>query len=339
LDSLAADGIMRWLRVSVITILSALGMTDLSYGFDAQGHRGARGLAPENTLAGFARALSVGVDTLELDVGVSRDGVVVVSHNPRLEPDVTRDEHGNWLDETGPAIHALTLAELKTFDVGRLKPGTPYQGEFPEQAAADGARIPTLIEVLDLIRRSGNDRVRLNIETKLRPMEPDLTLSPQDFMSALLGVLHERGFDGRFTIQSFDWRTLRESQRQAKGVPTSYLTVRQVWFDTMELDQPGPSPWTDGYDIDDFGGSIPDMIKAAGGTFWSSYFREITPGDVERAHELGLQIKVWTVNEPGDMETMIDMGVDGIITDYPDRLRRVLEKLGMALPTPTPVAP
>ena len=314
-------------------------MTDLTYGFDSQGHRGARGLAPENTLTAFARALSIGVTTVELDVGVTRDGVIVVSHNPRLEPDVTRDENGNWLQQTGPAIHSLTLAELKTFDVGRLKPGTIYHSQYPGQAAVDGARIPALVEVLDLIRRSGNEQVRLNIETKLRPMEPDLTLSPEDFIAALLGVLGDQGFGGRFTIQSFDWRTLRATQRQDAGVPTSYLTVRQGWFDTMEMDQPGPSPWTGGYDIDDFDGSIPDMISKAGGSIWSSYYREISPGDVQRAHELGLQLKVWTVNEPDDMEALIAIGVDGIITDYPDRLRRVLQKLGMALPVPTPVAP
>ena len=105
------------------------------------------------------------------------------------------------------------------------------------------------------------------------------------------------------------------------------------------MGEPGPSPWTAGFDIDGFGGSIPDMVKAAGGKIWSSYYQEISPGDVKRAHDLGLELKVWTVNDTDAMEALINMGVDGIITDYPDRLRQVLEKLGMPVPVPTPVSP
>ncbi len=314
-------------------------MTDLAYGFESQGHRGARGLSPENTLFSFARALSIGVNTLEMDVGTTRDGVIVVIHNSRLDADATRDENGNWLDQAGPAIRSLTLKALRTFDVGRLKPGTRYQRRFPEQAGVDGARIPTLDEVLDLIRRSGNGRVRLNIETKLRPAEPELSLNPEDFVSKLLETIRDRGFLGRITIQSFDWRTLRATQRQAPDVPTSYLTVQQDWYDNIGAGKPGPSPWTAGYDIDDFGGSVPDMVKTAGGKIWSPYFLEISAGDVKRAHDLGLEVIVWTVNDPDRMRALIDMGVDGVITDYPNRLRQVLEKLGLPLPMPTPVSP
>src|SRR6058998_2578344 len=118
--------------------------------FDLQGHRGARGLAPENTLAAFSRALGLGVTTLELDTGVTRDGAVVVSHDERLNPDFTRDAAGRWIDAPGPALFALSLVEVRRYDVGRLRPGTPYAARLPEQEPADGQRVPTLDEVFAL---------------------------------------------------------------------------------------------------------------------------------------------------------------------------------------------
>ncbi len=332
-------GNVRWSMSSATTTMAVLGMTDLAHGFDSQGHRGARGLSPENTLVSFARALSIGVTTLELDVGATRDGAIVVTHNPRLEPDATRDKNGNWLDETATAIRSLTLKELQTFDVGRLKPGTRYKARFPHQVAVDGTRIPTLVEVLQLVRRSGNEHVRLNIETKLRPVEPELFMGPADFIAALLGILRGHDFMERVSIQSFDWRTLQEMQRRAPNVPTSYLTVQQDWFDNIRMSVPGSSPWTAGYDIDTFAGSIPHMVKAAGGRIWSLHHREVSADSVKQAHDLGLEVKVWTVNDADRMEVLIRMGVDGIITDYPDRLRQVLEKLGMPTPMQTPVSP
>src|SRR5215831_2778600 len=133
-------------------VLAAVSLMRLSSAdaFDLQGHRGARGLAPENTLEAFATALKIGVTTLELDLGVSKDGVVVVSHDRVLNPDHTRGPDGEFLSGPGPRIHDLTLAELQTYDVGRLKPGTAYAAAFPQQRAVDGARIPTLSEVFSL---------------------------------------------------------------------------------------------------------------------------------------------------------------------------------------------
>ncbi len=331
-------GINRWKTGFGILAVGVLGMTAAAHGFDAQGHRGARGHSPENTLASFARALSIGVNTLELDVGVTSDGAVVVTHNPRLEPETTRDSAGNWLAETGPAIRSLSLKELKVFDVGRIKPGTSYSERFPDQIAVDGSRIPTLEELIRLIKCSGNKNVRLNIETKLRPEDTDLFPEPKDFVELVLGVIRDQGFIDRITIQSFDWRTLQETQLQDSNVPTSYLTVQQDWYDNIKTGEPGPSAWTAGYDIDEFEGSIPHMIKAAGGNIWSSHYRNVSADTVKQAHDLGLEVKVWTVNKAEQMVALINMGVDGIITDYPDRLRDVMENLGLPTPSQTPVS-
>ncbi len=307
--------------------------------FDLQGHRGARGLMPENTLPAFARALSLGVPTLELDVGVTRDGVVVVAHDRRLNPAITRGPDKSWLAAPGPALSELSRAELGAYDVGRIDPASRYAERFPDQAPVDGAEIPSLAEVIALAGKAGNDRVRFNVETKLSPAEPELTLEPEPFVRALLEVLYQEGVMDRTTIQSFDWRPLRHVQTLAPEIPTAYLTAQQRWLDNIQNGQPGPSDWTAGLDVDDFGGSIPRLVAAAGGRIWSPYHKEVDAAQLDEAHGLGLEVVVWTVNDPARMRALIDLGVDGIITDYPGRLRRVLDENGLPLPPPTPVEP
>ncbi len=326
-------------RLAVLVLALGIGAAGPAGAFDLQGHRGARGLAPENTLAAFARALTIGVTTLELDVGVTADGVVVVRHDPRPNPALTRTADGAWLAAPGPPLRSLTLAELARYDVGRIDPQSRYARRFPDQRPVDGARVPTLGEVVALTRKAGNGAVRFNVETKLKPEEPGLTLSPEAFAEAVLAVLEAEGVADRTQIQSFDWRTLRQVQLRAPRIPTVYLSAQQEWLDNIRRGQDGPSPWTAGLDIDDFAGSIPRLVAAAGGRVWSPYHKEIDRAQLDEAHRLGLTVVVWTVNEPARMGALIDLGVDGIITDYPDRLRRVLREKGLPLPPPTPVAP
>ena len=298
--------------------------------FDLQGHRGARGLMPENTLAGFARALTLGVTTLEMDIGISRDGHLVISHDSRLNAALTRDGDGKWLAAPGPTINSLSLEQLNAYDVGRLDPSSRYAQRFPRQRAVDGERIPTLAQVLLLPTEAGNSQVRLNLETKLSPLEPHLAPSPEEFARKLVQQVRGAGATGRITVQSFDWRTLRHIQSLAPEIETSYLTVQQRWLDNVRAGRPGASPWAAGMDVDDFGGSIPRMIKHAGGVIWSPYFRELDRAQLDEAKALGLRVIVWTVNEVPDMHELIVLGVDGIITDYPDRLHEVARQRGIA---------
>ena len=305
--------------------------------FDLQGHRGARGLRPENTLAGFAHALAIGVTTLELDVGVTKDGVVVVSHDSVLNPDLTRGPDGKYLDVAGPALVDLTYEELRQYDVGRIKPGSAYAAAFPEQQPVDGERIPRLIDVFALVEKSGNREVRFNVETKLEPMRPERTLSPLAFARALAAAIEGAGMASRTTVQSFDWRTLRLLQQLAPEVELVALTDQQPDKDTIEVGMPGASPWLGELDVDDHGGSVPKLVHALGARTWSPHALDLTPGAIIEAHSLGLDVIPWTVNEPKDMERAIAAGVDGLITDYPDRLRTVLQSKGIAVPAPTPV--
>ena len=303
-----------------------------AYALDLQGHRGARGLAPENTLEGFAAALAIGVTTLELDLGMTRDGVVVVSHDSSLNPDHTRGPDGVFLQKQGPAIRSLTLAELKRYDVGRLKPGSRYAANFPAQRQLDGARIPALFEVFDVARRSGAEHVRFNAETKLTPGSGAETADPETFAATVAAAVRAAGLTARVSVQSFDWRTLMVLRRIAPEIERVCLTVDGGFGDTLERGRPGPSPWTAGLDIDDVGGSAPRLVAAAGCAVWSPYYPNVVAPAVAEARALGIRVIPWTVNERAEMERLIGLGVDGIITDYPDRLRALMIEKGMPVP-------
>ena len=307
--------------------LLALAVSLQAGAFDLQGHRGARGLLPENSLPAFQRALEIGVTTLELDIAVTKDGVLVVHHDPALNPDITRDASGRFLEGRGPVIHSLTWAELQAYDVGRLKPGTAYAKSFPDQQPVDGTRIPRLSDLFDLVKRSGDERVRFDIETKLSPDAPDETPAPEAFARALVDEIRKAGMASRATIQSFDWRTLQVVQKIAPEIPTSYLSLQRR-FDNIGVGRPEGSRWTAGFQYRDHG-SVPRMIKAAGGATWSVYFGDASPALVKEAQSLGLKVLVWTVNEPQAIDRMLDMGVDGLITDRPDLGRKALEARGI----------
>ena len=319
-------------------IAASLAMAASAQALDIQGHRGARGLAPENTLPAFARALSLGVTTLELDCAVTRDGVVVVSHNRALNPDLTRTPDGKWLTHHGPRIRELTYEQLQRYDVGRIDPDTAYAKRFPEQQPVDGAGIPRLADVFALVKKSGSDAVRFNIETKISPLAPDETTDPEDFALRLIAAVRSAGMEGRTAVQSFDWRTLAIIQKEAPAIPTVYLSAQQDFMDNVAGNRPS-SPWTTGLHVSQFGGSIPRMVRAAGGAVWSPYYRELTQESLREAHALGLKVVPWTVNAPADMRRLIGWGVDGIISDRPDILRKAAAGMGVALPRPTPVAP
>jgi len=262
---------------------------------ELQGHRGARGHLPENTLPSFARALEIGVDTLELDVGVTRDGVVVIHHDRRLNPDVARGSGGQWVAAPAPAIFSLLYQELQTYDVGRIRPGSDYARRFPQQKPIDGTPVPRL---LDLFLKLRNANVRFNIETKLVPQAPDETLPPEPFARAVIAEVRKAGVAQRTTIQSFDFRTLKVVEREAPEIATAYLTSGK--------------------------NSDPAKVHEAGARVWSPDFRDLDAQKVAQARKLGLRIIAWTVNEPDEIQRVLALKLDGIISDYPDRVRAAL---------------
>ncbi len=279
--------------------------------FEIQGHRGARGLFPENTLQGFQATRNLGVKAFELDVGLTRDGVVVVSHDPALNPDITRGPDGQWLSEPGPLIRDLTLAELLRYDVGRIRPGTRYADLFPDQAAIDGARIPTLLDVLRM-----DDQARFNIEIKTDPTQPGHTADPVALADAVLAVIDQADAGLRAMIESFDWRGPRHVRAVRPEIPTAWLTSQTT--------ETASGLWWGGRTLADHGGSVPRAVVAAGGRVWAPQYLTLTQDRLAEAHALGLSVLPWTVNQPSDIRRLIQWGVDGLITDRPDRALRIL---------------
>lgn len=278
--------------------VKALGM------FDLQGHRGARALFPENTLEGLQAAIALGVRTIEIDVGVTRDGAVVVHHDPALNPDTTRDRSGTWLPARGPLLRELTLAQLADYDVGRIRPGTDYAERFPQQAARDGARIPMLDQVLAL-----DGATRWNIELKSMPAHPEWTVPAEEMVERVLHIAGAAGALDRITVQSFDWRAPRHARRIRPSVARGWLTAAPTVADAaLWLGRPVA-------DMD----AVPDAIAKEGGGTWTPEHTDLTEDRLAGAHGLGLLVVPWTVNARADMLRLIGWGVDGLITDWPDR--------------------
>jgi len=270
-----------------------------------QGHRGARGLFPENTIEGFRATLALGVAQIELDVGMTSDGVVAVSHDLRLNPDIVRDAAGAWLPATGPALYDLTYAELRRFDVGRLRPGSGYARLFPDQQPYDGARIPTLADVL----RATPD-ARFTVELKTDPRFPHLTAPAAELADATLAVIDAAGAVPRIDLESFDWRGPRHVRRTRPDIRLAWLTRGETVRDA--------GLWWDGPVPGDFGGSVPRAVAAEGGPIWAPDHLTLTRDEVDEARELGLLVLPWTVNDPDAMRRLLAWGADGLITDRPD---------------------
>lgn len=325
--------------------------------FDLQAHRGGLGLIVENTLPAFAQALELGVSTLELDVAITEDGAAVVTHDRRVSDTKCRDTAPSIAGDpefpyVGRYVNTLSLAQVRTLDCGSLR-----QPAHPEQRLVPGERMPLLREVFALVERYQARQVMLNVETKVEAGAPAETAPREQFVQVVVGIVRECGMAKQVTIQSFDWGVLTELRQVAPELPTVALTDGQT---LLEPGQPGASPWLGGLDIDDFtagGRSLQQAVVTAadslgadavspvhgdparGSVTDSGYRPFTTPEMIEAAHRTGMLVIPWTVNDPATMEHLIGIGVDGLITDRPDMLRRVLGEQGRPLPAPIPPPP
>ena len=284
------------------------------------GHRGARGLMPENTIEGFEFTLALGVTALEFDVLFSKDNVPVITHDYCLSAASTRDNTGNWLKKNGPNINELTLSELKEFDVGGLDEVSQYGQRYPEQKFLSEIRIPTLSEVLDFANLPNNENLYLLLEVKSGP-----ALDTSSAVKRIVHEVREKKLEHRTVLHSFNWDLLRECQKWAPEIPCSFLS-ELPGNDDEPLDEyfEDHTPDFSSFDV-----SIPKAIANQNGQMWCPNFRDVTEELVQEAHKTGLIVCAWTVNEIDDLEKMITAKVDGIITDYPDRAQRVLASQGL----------
>lgn len=294
-------------------------------GFDLEAHRGGRALRPENTLDAFANALELGVTTLEMDTYVSKDGVVFVSHNPSTFHYLTKKD-GKWLKENEEKdVRLLTIKELKQYDIGGINPENKYHESFQNQVAFKDSKYPTLAEVFDLVKAYGNDKVTFNIETKSfpDPNEKEYTnnIPPDVFVKKLHNVITEYGMQDRVVLQSFDWRTLMEMKQYDGNITLAALISKNPKL--LALDKENPSPWLGGLDAKAFDGNFVKAANAIAADIISPNYAQVTKETVDEAHALGMKILPWTVNTREEMQRLIDLGVDGIISDNPALLREV----------------
>jgi glycerophosphoryl diester phosphodiesterase len=326
--------------------------------FDVQAHRGGRMYRPENTLAAFRYALAnPDVSTLELDTGVTKDGRLVVAHDRAVSERVCKDTlPGTRKDPyVGDLINDLTLAQIKTLDCGSI-----VQPDLPKQQAVPGEKIPTLAEVFQAVRESGRSDIRLNIETKISPVDPDDTVPPEVFASKLVGEIQAAGMTDRATIQSFDWRTLREARRLDPRIQTVALVWQYGPAECSSLadecslravyDNPSvKSPWTapqDWWAVQDLG----DLVRGVGASTVSANWQVHDPNQdtvvsedwylredpayyhgptVPELQDSGLKVIPYTINDEQTMQRVIDLGVDGIISDDHELLIKVAKRNGL----------
>lgn len=297
---------------------------------DLQAHRGGAGEFTENSIASFTHAIELGVTTLEMDTQITADDAVVITHdniiNPRICADTAAATAGDPdFPYVGKVVQQLTLAQLQTLDCG-------YQPrpELPGQVAVKGSKIPTLRQVFALVK-SHRAKVKMNIETKIDPTAPQQSAPVDQFVKLLHDEIAASGLASQVTIQSFDWASLIAMHRLDPRLELVALTTTA----NQQMDLPGASPWLGGLDIDDFDRDIvraAAAIKGVGAI--SPSVADVTQAMVTEAHSLGLTVIPWTVDDPDQMQQLITIGVDGVITNYPTKLRAVMAQNNMPLPTP-----
>ena len=282
----------------LIFILSAM-QVKAQFSYDLQGHRGSRGLMPENTIPAMIKALDLGATTLELDLAVTKDGVVVVSHEPWMNPLICITPDGNEIkaEDRSHNIYQMTFSEMAQYDCGsKFHPGYPQQVKFKVSK-------PSLADLIDVVEKYVRDfnlpLPHYNIEIKSLPegdgvYHPD----PKVFSDLIHGVISEKLSWARVNIQSFDFRILQYFHKEYPEVVLAML-VEDASQSAEQLSQLGFKP-----------------------QIYSPYFPKLTREIVAELHGKGMKVIPWTVNTAEQMEKLLDMRVDGIITDYPDRAPR-----------------
>ena len=289
------------------------------------GHRGARGDLPENTLESFKYLFDNNINAYETDILVTKDLIPVITHDFRLDPSLTKDEEGNWINDEDVKIFDLTYDEISKFDVGSLNKLTRYGRRFVNQRSLENQKIPKLSELLELSSKNVLQNLLINLEIKSTPDEKNLTPDPKDLVQIVLNEINNSNLKDKIIISSFDWRILREVKKQSPEIPRAYLTFQQEKGMKVKKTIYSKSPWIDHIPLT-IVYDLPKIIKELGGSAWHPYYKDINKKAVKDAHDNNLPVNVWTVNDEDDMLKMIEYGVDGIMTDYPLRLKNLCEK-------------
>ena len=301
---------------------------------DAQGHRGARGLFPENTIEGFRRTIDLGISTLELDLVITKDHIPIVYHDFYINSNLCLDENGDSINnKKNYLIYDNTLREIKQYDCGSLNPDLE---RFPEPPRINipGERIPTLYEVFDLIHEYPNRNIWLNIEIKFNP-EKQLTAPINIFVSEVIKIIKKYNSTDNVNIQSFDWEVLEI----VKSIDPNILTAGLLDYSTVKSSNDSiPSPWLNGIHFENTGGTSLSILNEANKYIdvFSPNWKLVIPNHsrylgntVTEIQNSGFTVIPWTINRTDIMLNLIKEKVDGIITDYPDSLLVVMREMNI----------
>jgi len=289
------------------------------------GHRGARGDLPENTLESFKYLFKNNINAYETDILISKDLIPVITHDFRLDPSFTKDNEGNWITDENIIIFDLSYDELLKFDVGSLNKLSRYGRRFVNQKTLENQKIPKLSELLELSSKNKSENLLINLEIKSTPDEENLTPTPEEMVKLVMKEVNKSNLQNKIIISSFDWRTLTEIKNLYPEISRAYLSFLQQAGIKIKNTIYNRSPWMsflpffEKYEL-------PKIIKSQGGKAWHPYHKDITKKLVEISHQEDLPVNVWTVNEEYDMLKMIEYSVDGIMTDYPLRLKELCDK-------------
>jgi glycerophosphoryl diester phosphodiesterase len=283
------------------------------------GHRGARGVLPENTLESFKYLFENNIHAYETDILISKDFIPVITHDFRLDPSYTKDINDNWIEDENIKIIDLTYDQILQFDVGTLNKLSKYGRKFINQKSLQNQKIPKLSELLKLTSDNIVEDLLINLEIKSTPIEKNLTPEPDEMVKIIIDEVSRSNLEDRIIYSSFDWRVLREIKERDSKIPRAYLTsgARGKIYDK--------SPWLDFTPLHN-GVELPELIKALGGSAWHPNYKDVNKEIVQTSHDKGLPVNVWTVNRESDMLRMIDYGVDGIMTDYPLKLKELCKR-------------
>ena len=283
------------------------------------GHRGARGVLPENTLESFKYLFENNIHAYETDILISKDFIPVITHDFRLDPSYTKDINDNWIEDENIKIIDLTYDQILQFDVGTLNKLSKYGRKFINQKSLQNQKIPKLSELLKLTSDNIVEDLLINLEIKSTPIEKNLTPEPDEMVKIIIDEVSRSNLEDRIIYSSFDWRVLREIKERGSKIPRAYLTsgARGKIYDK--------SPWLDFTPLHN-GVELPELIKALGGSAWHPNYKDVNKEIVQISHDKGLPVNVWTVNRESDMLRMIDYGVDGIMTDYPLKLKELCKR-------------
>ncbi|MDW8306219.1 MAG: glycerophosphodiester phosphodiesterase family protein [Leptospiraceae bacterium] len=296
----------------LVSCASPQGQRRLAPKLEMHGHRGARGLAPENTWVAFEKALAHGMNVLELDTVVTKDKKLIIYHDTELNPEICQYSNGRKVEPK--PIRDLTLSELKELDCGSLK-----NPRFPEQVPSPGEKLISLDEFFarfkELEKKDGRYReIQFNIETKFPGFREASPTEAEEFATLMVETITKAQMAERSTVQSFALSVLPLVKKKNPKIRTSALFQ--------------PTYWQGFKMYIGLGGGVREEIlrktREVQADVISPYFLYVNADFVKKAHEQNLLVIPWTVNEEKKMRELLDLGVDGIITDYPDRLMKVV---------------